>query len=98
MLLSRFILTLRNIKTNIELEPTTIQGMAASIRRYMVENSYSKSITTSARFRHTRNTLKAKAKHLKEKGLGNEVNRADRFTDEEIQELYDQHLLGDSKC
>ena len=39
VLLSRFILTLRNIKTNKELEPTTIQGMIASIRRYLVENS-----------------------------------------------------------
>lgn len=95
--LSRLLLSIRNTKTDKELEPTTLQGIYASVRRYLVDKSYPEDLTTSDKFRHSRNTLKAKAKDLKQKGLGNKTNRADRFTGEEIDELYRKELLGGSK-
>ncbi|XP_060594430.1 uncharacterized protein LOC132748809 [Ruditapes philippinarum] len=96
MYLSRFILTVRNTKNDEELEPSTIQGIISSIRRYLVDVDYSEDLTTSPHFKHTRNTLKAKAKDLKQKGLGTKRYRSDPFTNAEIETLYEKQLLGGS--
>jgi len=45
-------------------------------------------------FRLTRETLKAKSIDLKEKGLGNKKQRADPFTESELQILHEKQLLG----
>jgi hypothetical protein len=97
MYLSRFILTVTNTKNDEELEPSTIQVIISSIQRYLVDVDYSEDLTTSSHFKHTRTTLKVKAKDLKLKGLTKGTKDTDQITNAEIETLYEKQLLGGSK-
>ncbi|CAG2197908.1 unnamed protein product [Mytilus edulis] len=65
--------------------------------RHLNENSETDvNILTDKDFQHSRDVLSAKKKDLKSKGFGNRKRKADAFTQEEIDHLYDRNLLGTS--
>ena len=97
MLIARFLMTIKNNRTLGELEPSTLKGMVASIRRHLMDLNYPEDPTNSKEFKHSRDMLKAKAVHLKQLGKGNKSMRADPFTSDEIKTLYRQGLLGAGK-
>ncbi|KAH3866644.1 hypothetical protein DPMN_029742 [Dreissena polymorpha] len=94
MCLARYFLSVKNAITKKDLEPGTIKGIQASIKRYLSDNNYDVDIMSDHGFKHSRNVLRAKAVDLKEKGLGNKAMRSDPFTSEEIDILYHNRLLG----
>ena len=95
--LARFFLSIRK-RDNTEYEPGTIGSMQSSIHRYLQGKKYDNNIMTDDSFRHSRQVLSSKRKALKQIGLGNKKNRADPFTDEEIDILRQKALLGNGMC
>ncbi|XP_076105700.1 uncharacterized protein KIAA1958-like [Mytilus galloprovincialis] len=94
--LARFFISVRN-KKGEEYEPDTLKSIQSSINRHLNENSETDvNILTDKNFQHSRDVLSAKKKDLKSKGLGNRKRKADAFTQEAIDHLYDRNLLGTS--
>ncbi|CAG2232583.1 unnamed protein product [Mytilus edulis] len=91
-----FFISVRN-KKGEEYEPDTLKSIQSSINRHLNENSETDvNILTDKDFQHSRDVLSAKKKDLKSKGFGNRKRKADAFTQEEIDHLYDRNLLGTS--
>ena len=57
MCISRYFLTVKNQKTNKDLEPGTLKGIQGSIRRYLMQNNYKSDIMTHSDFKHSREVL-----------------------------------------
>jgi hypothetical protein len=93
---SRFLLSTRKEKNNEEFEPVTLRGFKSSLSRYLISKDYQGDVN-GKEFRLTRDVLKSKCVDLKEKGKGNVPNRAEPFTADEVQILYQKNLLGDGK-
>lgn len=93
LLLARFFLSVRKINGE-DYEPDTLKSFQSSFARKLSEVGYGHDILKSPAFKHYRDVLAAKRKELKGKGLGNRKNRADPFTNEELNILWDQGLLG----
>ncbi|VDH96491.1 Hypothetical predicted protein, partial [Mytilus galloprovincialis] len=80
-------------KDRKEYEPDSLKCIQSSIHIYLNEKS-NISILKDKEFAHSRNVLGAKRKALKGKGLGNKKRRADPFTSDEIDSLFNKNLLG----
>ena len=95
-LLSTFILSVRK-RDGGEFEPTSIRSIISSVDRRLKSKKYGVSIMDSKEdaFQMTRETLKAKQKHLKKMGKGNRPNRATMLTDNQVDILYEKGLLGE---
>ncbi|XP_063441624.1 uncharacterized protein KIAA1958-like [Mytilus trossulus] len=92
MYLARFFIAVRT-KDRKEYEPDSLKCIQSSIHRYLNEKS-NISILKDKEFAHSRDVLGAKRKALKGKGLGNKKRRADPFTSDEIDSLFNKNLLG----
>jgi hypothetical protein len=68
-----------------------------SIFRHLRDHNYGKNIKQDELFRHSREVLRAKMKELKQMGKGNKPHASHPFTDEELKQLSERHLLGTSK-
>ena len=75
-------------------EPDTLTSMQGSIFRYLQDQGYPANIKTSGQFKHSRDVLASRRKLLKAQGLGNKKAKADSFSPEEIEILYDKGFLG----
>jgi hypothetical protein len=94
-LLASFILTTGK-KDGSEYEPSTLRGMISSIDRKPRRHKYAHSIISNCNdtaFNLTRQALKEKQK---QQGKGNKPNRAKPLTEDEIEQLYEAKLLGNS--
>ncbi|XP_071128790.1 uncharacterized protein KIAA1958-like [Mytilus edulis] len=74
-------------------EPGTVKAFQSSISRYM-NDKLNISIIRDKEFNHSREVLSAKMKELKTMGLGAKKKRADPFSTEEINLLYEKGQLG----
>ncbi|KAH3706284.1 hypothetical protein DPMN_065669 [Dreissena polymorpha] len=97
MNIARYFMSVKHNKTNKDLEPGTLKRIQGSMKRYLSDKDYPHDIMTDKLFKHSREMLRAKGVDLKEKGLGNRAKRADPFTRDEIQMLYQKKLLGSGK-
>ena len=93
LLMARFFLSVRKTDGN-EYEPDTLKSFQSSFARTLSEAGYEHDIHKSPAFKHSRDVLAAKRKQLKGKGLGNRKNRADPFTKDELNLLWDKGILG----
>lgn len=93
--LAIYFLSVRNRKGE-EYAPDTLKCIQSSINRYLGDKTKI-NIINDIEFKHSRDVLSAKHKQLKRKGLGNRKRKADPFTDEEINLLYSNNLLGTCK-
>jgi len=84
-------------KQQSEYEPDTLRSILASISRHLQEKKQNNIIKDDA-FKHCKDVLQSKMKELKSKGLGNKRQKADPITQEEIERLYQQNLLGTGNC
>ena len=83
-----------NRKGDYNYQPVSINAFQASLKRYLQEKKYKWNILTDDHFSHNREVKNAKLKQLKSMGKGNAPNRADSFTPEEIERLYEYGQLG----
>ena len=60
-------------------EPTSLNSIFASIKRYLEEKNYKENIVTSDLFKGTRDALASKKKELKAMGMGNTPNKVNNF-------------------
>ena len=89
--LSQFVLAART-KTGKDYEPSSLRGIL--VERHLSRYSYGKTIFKDSDFKKTRDALKAKQKELKRHGLGNRPKATTALTDDEIEILFDEKLLG----
>jgi hypothetical protein len=71
-----------------EYEPIIVKGIVASIDRYLRPNNYGNSMKKGDAFDQARRVLTAKTMDLKQMGKGNEPNKAQPLTDDEVDKLY----------
>jgi len=74
--------------------PDSIKAIQSSIRRHLPDHEYDCDIITDLAFRHSRDVIASKLKHIKEQGLDNKHTRSDPFTDDELAILRHKNLLG----
>ena len=77
-----------------EYEPSSIRGIIASIQRYINSKNCGFSIFKDSAFARTQAAMKAKGKQLKKQGMGEKPYEADALTDEELDILYTNKLMG----
>jgi len=77
-----------------EYEPDTLKQFQCSVNRYFAEKKVLVNIIEDKEFKHSRDVLLSKRKQLRQMGKGNRPNRAEPFTKEEIQILYEKNYLG----
>ncbi|KAH3815113.1 hypothetical protein DPMN_143634 [Dreissena polymorpha] len=97
MNIARYYMSVKHNTTNKDLESWTLKGMQCSIKRYLSDKDFPHDIMTDKLFNISREMLRDKGVDLKEKGLGNRAKRADPFTRDEIQMIYQKQLLGSGK-
>ena len=95
--LSEFILSVKR-KDGEDYEPSSLRGLIASFNRHFKEQKYPGSIIEGAEFEQTRKCLEARSKQLKKQGKGNKPNAAQALTDDEVNILFEQNLLGISSA
>ena len=95
--LSEFILNVKR-KDGEDYEPSSLRGLIASFNRHFKEQKYPGSIIEGAEFEQTRKCLEARSKQLKKQGKGNKPNAAQALTDDEVNILFEQNLLGISSA
>ena len=93
VLIANFLLQVRK-KDGEQYEPTSLRSFVSSFDRYLRKKDYSSTIMEGKEFRKTKEVLVAKQKELKKEGKGNKPNVACMLTDEEVDILYGQDLLG----
>ena len=93
VLIANFLLQVRK-KDGEQYEPTSLRSFVSSFDRYLRKKDYSSTIMEGKEFRKTKEALVAKQKELKKDGKGNKPNAARMLTDEEVDILYGQDLLG----
>ena len=94
MFIANFLLQVRK-KDGEQYEPTWLRSFVSSFDRYLRKKDYSSTIMEGKGFRKTsKEALVAKQKELKKEGKGNKPNAALMLTDEEVDILYRQDLLG----
>ena len=94
-LAAKFVLSVRK-KNGEEYEPSSLRAFLQSIDRHLRKNGYPASILNDKEFSEVQDILKKKKKHLKSLGKGNKPNSADPLTDEEIEQLFSEGVLGSS--
>ena len=93
--LARFFLSVRS-KKNEEYEPDSLKAIQSSVSRYLMEKNGT-NILQDKEFHHCREVLTAKRKLLKSQGLGNKRRKADPFSSDDIDLLFQKKLLGTGK-
>ena len=91
--LSKFVFSART-KKGEEYEPSSLRGILSSVERHLGCAGYGKSIINDNDFQKTRDALKAKQKELKRQGKGNKPKATTALSDEEIDILYNEKVLG----
>ena len=91
-LLALFLTDIRK-KSGDEYEPVTLQSFSNSIRKHIAE--VKSGIEEDADFPTAKSVLKAKKKDLKEKGLGNQPNKAKDLSETDEEMLWECGALGD---
>ncbi len=91
--LSAFFGTLKNQLNGEEVQPGTIRCKEASVNRYLKAKGSDVRVNTLAL---AKNSITAKQKVLKEKGLGNRPNKADAISVEEEEILWNSQMLLDN--
>jgi integrase len=92
-LLCKFFLGVRK-SDGSNYEPNTLRTFMSSIDRHLRRMKYGFQIISSVEFAKVREVLKAKQKDLKSEGKGNLSRKSDAITDEEIDKLWENELLG----
>lgn len=95
--LAEFIRSVRR-KDGEDYEPSSLRGLVSSIERHLKKNDYPASIINDKQFELTRKSLQSKQKELKKAGRGNKDKAAVALTDDEIDVLYENNLLGVSSA
>ena len=90
--LARYFLVVKK-KDGSEYEPETLKSFQSSLNRYLMDK-INVNIIEDPAFKHSRDVLSSKKKQLKQMGLGNRPNRAEPFTKEEVNILYEKNYLG----
>lgn len=91
--LCAFIVSVKK-KDRAEYERTTLRSFISSFDRYLRKKGYPTTIIDGQEFSKTRETLVAKQKELKKAGKGSKTKAARALTDDEVDILYGQNLLG----
>lgn len=91
--IANFLLQVRK-KDGEQYEPSSLRAFISSFDRYLRKHDYSSTIIEGKEFKKTKEVLVAKQKELKKAGKGNKPNAARTLTDEEVDILYGQGLLG----
>ena len=89
----KFVLSVRK-RNGEEYEPCSIRAFLQSIDRHLRKNGYPLSLLNDREFSEVQDILKKKQRQLKSIGKGNKPNSADPLTDEEIEQLYCDGVLG----
>ncbi|CAG2255616.1 unnamed protein product [Mytilus edulis] len=90
--LARFFMTVKKDDES-NYEPQSVRSMQSSISRYLTEKC-AINIMVDKEFHHSRDVMSAKLKQLKSMGMGAKKRKADPFTAEEVNLLYEKELLG----
>jgi hypothetical protein len=88
-----FVLSVRKMNGE-EYEPSSVRAFLQSIDRYLRKNGYPVALLNDKEFSEVQDILKKKQTQLKSTGKGNKPNSADPLTDEEIEQLYREGVLG----
>ena len=91
--LSKFVFAART-KKGEEYEPSSLGGILSSVERHLRRVGYGKSLIKENDYQKTRDALKAKQKELKRQGKGNKPKATTALSDEEIDILYNEKVLG----
>ena len=91
--LSKFVFAART-KKGEEYEPSSLRGILSSVERHLRRAGYGKSLIKDNDFQKTRDALKTKQKELKRQGKGNKPKATTALSDEEIDILYNEKVLG----
>ena len=100
MLLARFMMNAKQKKgkdAGKNYQPDSISSIFTSLRRFLKENGYICDLKTAIEFSHTRDVLSSKRKLLKQEGEGNRNNRAQPFSADQIEAMYNAKVLGNGK-
>ena len=81
-------------KDGEQYEPTSHRSFVSSFDRYLRKKDCFSTIMEGKEFRKTKEALVEKQKEIKKDGKGNKPNAARMLTDEEVDILYGQDLLG----
>lgn len=92
-LLCRFFLSVRK-SDGSNYEPNTLRGFLSSFDRQLRRQNYDYSLSNSVEFAQVREVLKSKQRQLKRFGLGNQPNKAEPITDQEIEKLWESKQFG----
>ena len=77
-----------------EYEPACLRVMRSSLDRYLKEKNYPVSIISSDKFKGSNKVLEGRAKDLRDKGMGNRLNRSLPLTTQEEEILWQCGQLG----
>ena len=91
--LSKFIFAARANKGE-EYEPSSLRGILSSVERHLRRPGNGKSIIKDNDFQKARDALKSKQRELKRQGKGNKPKATTALSDEEIDILYSNKVLG----
>ena len=92
--LSQFYAEVRK-RDGSEYEPDSLRVMQAALERHLKDHDYPVSIINDRMFVKSQKILDAKAKLLRQQGLGKRPNRAHSYTDDHVNVLWSKGLLGD---
>ena len=95
--LAEFIQSMRR-KDGEDYEPSSVRCLVSSIERHLEKNNYINSIINDKEFESFRKCLQAKQKELKTADRGNKGKAAVAITDEEVDKLYENNMLGVSSA
>jgi len=95
VLIANFLLQVRK-KDEEQYEPTSLRSFFSSFDRCLRKKNCSSNIMEGKEFRKTKEASVAEQKELKKERKGNKPNAARMLTDEEVDILYGQDLLGRS--
>lgn len=90
---SNFIYAVRK-KDGQEYEPNSLISKFQSIQRFLNVNQYGFSLSKDQVFQKCKQVLKAKTKHLKSQGKGNNPNAAAAITSDDLEKFYAADQLG----
>jgi hypothetical protein len=93
-LAKKFVLSVR--KNGEEYELSSNRAFLQSIGHHLRKNGYSHSLLNDREFIEVQDILKKKQKQLKSIGKGNKPNSANPLTDDEIEQLYSDGILGNT--
>ena len=92
-LIGEWLLQLRK-KNGSEYEPDTLLSFHRGLDRHLRDKGYEHSILFDKMFDTSRSVLQARRKQLKSQGLGNKPNWAEALSDENIEMLWSQGIMG----